>query len=211
MDVPYTLGTVSGLALATGINTYFPLLVVAVVARFHLYPFQINPAFAYMTSDWFIALCALLVVLDFVADKIPGVSGVWNSIHLVLRPLAGALIAGAVGSPHAALVPLQVILGVGVTSVTTATQHATRTTASLATGGFATPFLSLAEDVSVVVMSVVSILMPIVMLVVAAICIALFIYFAPRVWRALQAQWRNFSSFLAWITGKRSNAGGERT
>src|SRR6266581_6008669 len=154
MDIVYMLGMVSGLALVASINAYFPLLTIAIVARCHFYPVQINPIFAFMTSDWFIILCVIMVLLNFVVDKIPGLSGAWNSIHLVLRPLAGALVAGALGPSHIVFLLLWAFLGMIVSTIGAITKLAIRTTASLATGGCANPFLGLAEDGLVVFMSV---------------------------------------------------------
>lgn len=87
-------GTTYGLALSSGINAYFPLLAFAVASRwFHLY--KVNPNFSFVTQTWFIALLAVLTILDLVADKIPLIDTVWDSIHTVIRPAMGALVVAA--------------------------------------------------------------------------------------------------------------------
>src|SRR2546427_822126 len=88
------LGTPLGLAFASGINTYLPLLSFAVSARFfHLY--KINPTFAFITQDWFLSALVILTLIDFIADKIPVIDHTWDAIHTVIRPIAGALVAAA--------------------------------------------------------------------------------------------------------------------
>src|SRR5258707_4170124 len=88
------LGTPLGLAFASGINAYFPMLSFAIATRFfHLY--KVNPNFAFITSNWCIAALVLLTLLDFVADKIPVIDHAWDVIHTAIRPIAGALIAAA--------------------------------------------------------------------------------------------------------------------
>src|SRR5258708_34076397 len=88
------LGTPLGLAFASGINAYLPMLSFAIAARFfHLY--KVNPNFAFITSNWCIAALVLLTLLDFVADKIPVIDHIWDVIHTAIRPIAGALIAAA--------------------------------------------------------------------------------------------------------------------
>ncbi len=88
------LGTPLGLAFASGINAYLPMLSFAIAARFfHLY--KVNPNFAFITSNWCIAALVLLTLLDFVADKIPVIDHTWDAIHTAIRPIAGALIAAA--------------------------------------------------------------------------------------------------------------------
>src|ERR1700738_371032 len=93
MDI-VALGTPFSLAFASGVNAYLPLLAFAASVRWlHLY--KVNPSFAFITSNWFIALLVLLTILDFVADKIPLIDHVWDTIHTVIRPIAGALVAAA--------------------------------------------------------------------------------------------------------------------
>src|SRR5579859_5341338 len=88
------IGTPLGLGFASGYNAYFPLLSFAISVRWlHLY--KVNPTFAFITSDWFLIALTLLTLLDFVADKIPLLDHVWDGIHTVIRPLAGALVAAA--------------------------------------------------------------------------------------------------------------------
>ena len=88
------LGTPLGLAFASGINAYLPLLSFAISARFfHLY--KINPTFAFITQDWFLSALVILTLIDFIADKIPVIDHTWDAIHTVIRPIAGALVAAA--------------------------------------------------------------------------------------------------------------------
>src|SRR5260370_13542263 len=88
------LGTPFGLALASGLNAYLPLLAFTLSVRWlHLY--QVNPNFAFITSNWLIAALAMLTILDFVADKIPLIDHSWVAILTVVRPIAGALVAAA--------------------------------------------------------------------------------------------------------------------
>src|SRR5205085_2496686 len=83
-----------GLAFASGINAYLPLLSFAISARFlHLY--KVNPNFAFITQDWFLSALIILTLIDFVADKIPVIDHTWDAIHTVIRPIAGALVAAA--------------------------------------------------------------------------------------------------------------------
>jgi hypothetical protein len=208
MEILSLLGTVSGLALVASINPYFPLLIIAIATRVHFWQtLEMHPMFPFMTSDWFLGLCVALVLLNFVADKIPGVSGLWNSIHVVLRPLAGALVASALGPSDLLFQVFSTILGVGLAVIGTLTKLTIRTTASLATGGCASPLLGLVEDGLVVIMSLIALLLPVIMLVVVPVCILLFILFAPRLWDVLRSQWEILSSWIVWCVGIRSNGG----
>ena len=81
MDI-VAFGTPFGLAFASGLNAYLPLLAFALSVRWlHLY--TVNPQFAFITHTWFIVVLAILTLLDFVADKIPLIDHLWNAIHAV--------------------------------------------------------------------------------------------------------------------------------
>src|SRR5690242_4177244 len=87
-------GTPLGLGFASGVNAYLPLLAFAVAVRWlHLY--TVNAHFAFITSDWFMIILAILALLDFVADKIPLIDHSWDAVNTAIRPLAGALVAAA--------------------------------------------------------------------------------------------------------------------
>src|SRR5579859_765732 len=90
MDV----GTPMGLAFSSGINAYLPLLSFAIAARwFHLY--KVNPQFSFITQDWFLIALVVLALADLFVDKIPVADHIWDAVHTVVRPIAGALVAAA--------------------------------------------------------------------------------------------------------------------
>lgn len=128
MDI-FAFGTPFGLAFASGLNAYLPLLAFALSARWlHLY--TVSPYFTFITNIWFIAALVILTLLDVVADKIPFIDHVWNASQGVIRPLAGAIVAlaasnhalttlpSAIGITHAAgraaLVALSILPAAGV-------------------------------------------------------------------------------------------------
>ena len=209
------LGTPLGLALASGINAYLPLLSFAISARF-LHLGKVNPNFTFITQDWFITALVILTLVDFVADKFPVIDHTWDAIHTVIRPIAGALVAaasysqfhlpgikiGAASSqiPQAMLTSSSHILGTivavsntvptlglgllimlilgGLLALMSHTAKATtRLVSTFTTAGLLNIGLSLAEDILVLIIVLLSLLVPIIML----ILIGLFlIVFGPR-------------------------------
>lgn len=98
MDI-VSFGTPFGLAFASGLNAYLPLLAYSISVRWlHLY--KVNPNLAFLTQNWCIAALVILTILDFVADKIPLIDHAWDAIHTVIRPIAGALVAAAASSHY---------------------------------------------------------------------------------------------------------------
>lgn len=97
------LGTPLGLALASGLNAYLPLLAYAIAARF-LHIASVNPQFAFLTSNAGIALLVILTIINFLAEKVPLLDHAWNAAHTFIRPLAGILVVLA--SSNQAALPL---------------------------------------------------------------------------------------------------------
>ncbi len=207
-------GTPLGLAFASGLNAYLPMLAFAVSARWlHLY--KVNPGFDFVTQTWFIAILVVLTILDFVADKIPIIDHTWDAIHTVVRPIAGAIVAAAASSnalsgiqttsttsldgANSSYVTLSVIsvaqLGIlivlvigGVLAALSHTAKATtRLFSTFTTAGLLNVVLSLAEDVMVLIVTLLAIFVPAVVLI---LLVLFLIIVGPRLLRARMA-WSN--------------------
>jgi len=103
-----SLGTPFGLAFASGLNAYLPLLAYSISVRWlHLY--KVNPNLAFLTQNWCIVALIILTILDFVADKIPLIDHAWDAIHTLIRPIAGALVAAAASSHFVSGISITII------------------------------------------------------------------------------------------------------
>ena len=91
--------TALGLSVPAGLNAYIPLLAVALAQRVHW--LELRPPFDVLGSWWLITIIAVLLVVEIVADKIPAVDHVNDIIQSVVRPAAGAVVAGS-GGGHSA-------------------------------------------------------------------------------------------------------------
>jgi hypothetical protein len=56
---------------------------------------DLPPALAVATSPWVLVTAGALTLVEFTADKIPGVDSGWDLLHTVLRVPVGAWVAGA--------------------------------------------------------------------------------------------------------------------
>ena len=83
----------------SGVNAYIVVLVLGLTDRF-LHVGQIPDALA--RTD-VLVVAGILFVLELVADKIPYVDSVWDSVHTVIRPAVGATIGYLLGHETASL------------------------------------------------------------------------------------------------------------
>lgn len=160
--LPALLGL--GLASATGLRTFLPLLMLAVAARFEIFGVRLIEQMDWLGSWPAIAALAVATVAEFLGDKIPAVDHALNAIGYVTRPVAGAVAAGSVFwavDPTAAAVA-GLIVGAPAALAFNAAQTGTRVTSTATTGGLGNPVVSLIEDVLAFVTVIVAFLAPIV-------------------------------------------------
>lgn len=171
--LPALLGL--GLASATGLRTFLPLLMLALAARFELFGVRLIDQMDWLVSWPAIAALAVATVAEFAGDKVPAIDHGLNAIGYVTRPVAGAVAAGsvfwAVDPSTAAIAGL--IVGAPAALAFNAAQTGVRAGSTLTTGGLGNPLVSLVEDVlavlTVIVAFLAPILIPIVLLALAVV------------------------------------------
>jgi hypothetical protein len=153
------LATGVGLAAATGLRAFLPLLAVGLAGRHGL--LHLQPGMEWLTSDPALWSLAAATALELIGDKVPVVDHVLDSIGTVVRPVAAWVAAYAVfqdwGTPWAQL--LAVGMGVGALAVHGAKAH-TRLGSTAISLGHANPILSVLEDVIAFALVVAAVLLP---------------------------------------------------
>jgi hypothetical protein len=176
-----SLLTSAGLGIGAGINAYATLLVFGLLSRWQPSLFHDELATFFASTPVLIAVGALYLI-EFVADKIPTIDHIWDVVHTVIRPLAGAFVAYAAVDnqiPHGAVIIAAILAGTAALGA-----HATKATirgaSTLTTGGLGNPILSLIEDVFAFVSAIVAILLPWLVIVVIALVAVFFVRLCRR-------------------------------
>ena len=180
------LGTGLGLAAGAGLNAYAVLLVYGGVARLFPDAFP-GPIAQILASTPALLVSGVLFLLEFLADKIPGLDHFWHVLHSVVRPLVGALLGVASVAPEGSPL-LDLVAGGGgglVALIAHLVKSATRLTSTALTAGMANAALSLAEDILAFLQSLVAIFLPMVALAVVAALVILFLATVPRLARSV--------------------------
>jgi uncharacterized membrane protein len=154
------MDAISGIALAApaGLNAYIPLLAVAVGQR--LGWLELRQPFDVMGEWWVIAIIAVLLVIELVADKVPAIDSVNDGIQTFVRPAAGGIVAVAASGDAQVNSIVMVVLGIVLAGGMHAAKAAARPVLNVSTGGTAAPAVSAAEDVGAVGMSALAIIAP---------------------------------------------------
>ena len=160
--LPALLGL--GLASATGLRTFLPLLMLALAARFELFGVRLIEQMDWLVSWPAIAALGVATAAEFLGDKIPAVDHGLNAVGYVTRPVAGAVAAGsvfwAVDPAMAAVAGL--IVGAPAALAFNAAQTGVRVGSTATTGGLGNPVVSLVEDVLAVLTVIVAFLAPVI-------------------------------------------------
>lgn len=159
--LPILLGL--GLASATGLRTFLPLLLLALAARFEFAGVRLNDQMDWLAGWPAIAALGVAATVEFAGDKIPAVDHALNALGFVTRPIAGAVAAGSVfwGVDPMVAAVAGVIVGAPTALAFNAAQGGMRVASTATTGGLANPVVSLIEDVLAVVAVGLSLLAPI--------------------------------------------------
>lgn len=189
MNTLGTLGIAMGSAWLSGINLYAAVFTMGLLQRFQLV--RLPGDLAALSATWVIALAGFLYTIEFFADKIPTVDSIWDAVHTFIRIPAGAILAAsafASFNPEVRLAAFLVGGGVALSS------HGMKTASRLAVNASPEPFsnilASLIEDAFAFGSTILMVFHPLAVLTITVISVALAIWLAPKILRALRRLWR---------------------
>lgn len=173
--------TGTGLATASGLNAGLPLLLLGVLDRWTGLV-TLPEGWAWLSNGWVLTILAGLLVLEVVADKVPGVDHVNDVLQTVVRPTAGGLAFGAgAGSQTVAVTDpgafftsdawVPVAIGVVLALTVHAGKALARPVVNAATFGVGGPVVSTVEDGSSLALSLAAVLLPVLVLVLLAVLV----------------------------------------
>ena len=136
------------LAASCGLRAFLPLLVVGVLGRFTDLV-DIGESFGWLTSAPALLALFVGVVCEVAGDKVPVFNHLLDLLQTPVRTLAGMLVFASVivQLPAWVVALLAIIIGGGTALAVHTAKSATRIGTTASTGGLATPFVSLLEDV----------------------------------------------------------------
>jgi hypothetical protein len=171
-----------GLSASAGLNAYIPLFIIGAVAHYFPRAVTLNQPFDLIANPWVLIVLGVLVIVEFLADKVPAINHVNDIIQTVIRPVAGAIVFAASAkvitdvSPILALVCGLLVAG----SVHVVKAAAVRPAVTATTGGAGNVPVSLAEDFLATIVSILSVVIPILAGIFLLLLIGLIIWWVVR-------------------------------
>jgi len=194
-----TLSLALGSAWTSGINLYATVTVLGLLQKFALTK-PLPGGLEVLDNWWIIGVAGFLYAVEFFADKIPYVDSVWDVVHTFIRVPAGAIVAYAATSEmDASVYTIAALLGGGFAFSSHGTKAALRAGANLSPEPVSNWVLSIVEDIIAFVGAILAVFAPIIIAIVLGIFAIFFIWFAPKVFRAVR---RIFSAIKAFFAGE---------
>lgn len=172
-----------GLSAAAGFNAYIPFLIVALVAKFTDI-LNLPTGFAWMESWWAIGIGTLLLITEFVVDKIPAIDTVNDTIQTVIRPAMGGVIFAATQAAESIDSSqwmqenswVGIVLGIVVSLLVHSGKMAARPVINAGTLGAGGPVVSTVEDGASIGLSLIALFLPVLVIVALALLVWAFVW-----------------------------------
>lgn len=97
METVSIIAATMGIAWASGINLYAAVFMLGWMSNTGA--IELPPDLAVVSSPLVMGAAALMYLVEFFADKVPGVDSAWDALYSFIRIPAGALLASAAISP----------------------------------------------------------------------------------------------------------------
>jgi len=180
MDI-FNIFTAFGLSASAGLNAYIPLLTVALLAKFTNL-IHLQEPWNLMTSWWVIGVLLVLTIVEILADMFPGVNHVNDVVQSFIRPTAGAIVFAAASSQVGGVNPiLGLIAGLLVSGGVHAVKSlAVRPVVNATTAGLGNVPVSIGEQATSTVVSILSVLIPVLVAIFLVFVIALILWWSKR-------------------------------
>jgi len=180
-----TLTLALGSAWTSGINLYATVTVLGLLQKFSA--IELPGGLDVLENWWIIGVAGGMYAIEFVADKVPYVDSVWDAVHTFVRVPAGAVVAyAATNQMDASFAIIATLLGGGLALSSHGTKAALRAGANLSPEPVSNWVLSIGEDIIALVGTLLAVFAPIIIAILLVIFGVFFLWFAPKVFRAIR-------------------------
>lgn len=145
MDLSSLLALAAVLGWASGLRLYAVVFLIGLAGRMD---WMVLPSGLLLLQHPAVLLASgFMLVVEFFADKIPGLDSLWDVLHSVIRVPAGAALAAAVfGADHATMAIVAALLGGSLAATSFAAKASTRAAVNTSPEPFSNVAVSLFED-----------------------------------------------------------------
>ena len=185
MELISNLALAGGLSWASGLRLYITVFAVGMMNKFGY--IQLPATLDILSNPIVIAVAGLLAVIEFLADKIPYVDTMWDSIQNFIRIPAGALLAmGAINTSDPVIATIAALLGGSLAGATHATKAGSRALINTSPEPVSNIAASFGEESALITGGWLMFAHPAVFIGILCGFIVLLFWLLPKVWRGVK-------------------------
>jgi hypothetical protein len=185
MDILQSVALAGGMAWASGIRLYAVVFTAGVLGR--LGYVQLPETLRVLENPWLIGIAGVLLIVEFLADKIPLVDSIWDGTQTFVRIPAGVVLAAlAMGEHDPGLMLAAGLLGGTLTAATHAAKAGGRALINTSPEPVSNIATSFGEDALVASGLFAALYHPVVFLVLLGLFAVLLVWLVPKLWRGIR-------------------------
>lgn len=172
------LGLAGSVSLLAGWRLYLCILVTGIAMHTGWLPLpeHLEPLRA-LANPWVMGTAGFAAVCEFLADKVAWLDSIWDTIHTVIRPVGGALLALSIADPgDPATQAIVFILGGGASLLAHGGKAGARAVVNASPEPFSNVVVSTAEDIATTGLLFLAYTHPLIAAVIAAVLLALAVW-----------------------------------
>lgn len=198
METLETLAVALGFATLAGLNLYLVVLVTGAAINLGWVDVSSTyPELLVLGEPAVVAAAGAFFCLEFFSDKVPWVDSLWDTVHTLIRPVGGGLLAiQTLGPTEPAFDVIIALLGGGTTLVAHSFKAGTRLALNTSPEPVTNVVASVTEDVAVLGGLALMVKYPLVAGGVCLVFLGVSLYFGPKFFRHMKA--------FAWLAGKKA-------
>ena len=185
MEIIDQLSVALGFATLAGLNLYLTVLIAGLAIRFNW--IALADQYEQLTvlgHPAVIAAAGVFFLAEFFSDKIPWVDSAWDTVHTLIRPIGGALLAmKTLGATDPAFEVIIALLAGSATLVTHGVKAGTRLAVNTSPEPVSNIVVSTAEDTAVVGGLALMAISPMVAGIVFVVFLSVAVYLTPKFFR----------------------------
>jgi len=174
-----------GASWASGLNLYAAVLMLGGLGMTG--NIALPPDLQILSNPLVLSAAGLMYIVEFFADKVPGVDTGWDALHTFIRIPAGALLAmGAVGDVNEGVSIAAALLGGTMAAGTHAAKAGTRLMINTSPEPFTNWIASFSEDLAVIGGLWVALHYPVFFIILLILFILMIITLLPKIWQGIR-------------------------
>ncbi len=197
MEVLETLAVALGFATLAGLNLYLTVFITGLAINQQLIDISSRyPELAVLGEPVVLIAAGAFALLEFFSDKIPWVDSFWDSIHTLIRPIGGGLLAlQALGPVDPQLEVIVAMLAASAAFMTHGLKSGTRLAVNTSPEPVTNVTMSVTEDLAVIGGLALMSLNPFIFAAICLVFLVLAAFVVPRLARRCRA--------MFWLAGKK--------